>query len=512
MPYLPQEFLYQLISKLESRQKKEFANTLKSGTRNKTNYQTLFEELCDLDKYDEVKLKHRLNKSMTDEVIAVVKNKLTEKLLDYLRYTNEETASKKLHKLLDYMEVLFKKQMYHEVVFYCEKVKKEAWQNDFHTIVIEANRWKGFCLPYTQRENYLEAREEIRKEILKSHNMISLTYTASDYYHQVVGKIQEHFNFRNEKFRNDMSQMMENPLFSVDASSKEYSFMPAAYLAMTKHFLYKIQGDYEAAFEQERIVWNRIKDDFNFHYKNKRAETMGTVVNYMEALSKTKHTDAFIEHMAFMEKLLAKEEKANHQLETALRIYQLNHLAKLKGEVLTEEEIEPFQRIYDSGIANQFVEYKRIFECYLANAYFLVREYEKARDLMVIAQKEYTRTEVRSDNYEYSRINQILYEGTRIISLGVTNDDIPGFQTLVSPYYDLIRHKPKEDDYRVERALIDFFRSLKQNMEHEKVLKKISVLEKELDTIFSEDLGYLKLIRGDFDYPVMIKRWREYLG
>ena len=513
MAYISQDFLYQLIHKLEPRQKKDFAKTLRANHRtgDKTNYQVLFEALVGIDKYDELKLKHRLNKSMTDETIAVVKNKLTEKLLNYLRDTSEETPIKKLHKLLDYIEVLFKKQMYNDVVFFCERIKKEAWEADFHTIIIEANRWKGFSLQYIERENYLLVRQELNKETQRSLDMISLTNTTAEYYHMVMAKIHQHFNFRNRDFREYMAKMMENPLFALDAADEKYSFLPACYLAMTKHFLYKIKGDYETAFQQESIVWNRVIKDFNFRYKNKREETLASVANYLEALSKTDHTEAFVNHMAFIEKLLAKEEKGNNQLRSTLIIYQLNHLAKTKGGKLTKHDIEPFEQHYKSGMLDQFIEYKRVFECYLANAHFLLGDYEKARDLMVIAQSEYSRNEIRPDLYEYARINQILYEGTRIISRGVKNEDIPSFLKLVNSYHDHIRHKDADDDYRLEAALTNFFRSLKQNMQNKDILKRINLLERELDAIFSQEQGFLKLIRADFDYPLMIKKWKDYL-
>jgi hypothetical protein len=341
--------------------------------------------------------------------------------------------------------------------------------------------------------------------------MISLTYNVGDYYHQVMGKVQQHFNLRNQGFRDYMAQMKQNPLFALDASNEEYSFMPACYLAMTKHFLYKMDGDSEMAFQQESIVWNRVSKEFDFHYKNKRPETIGAIINYLEALSKTEHTDALVKHMAFIETLLANREKGNYQLEAALRLNQLNYLVKSKGKALTWKDIHPFEKIYESGIAEQFIDFKRLYEFYLANAYFFLRDYSKALDYMLDIEKEHNRAEVRSEQYEYARINHLVYAGTLVISRGVTNDDIPGFQNLVYSYSEHIRHKPVEDDYRFESALTDFFRSLKQNIEHADVLQNIDVLEKRLDEIFSEQTGYMKLIRTDFDYPLLIERWKEYL-
>jgi tetratricopeptide (TPR) repeat protein len=286
--------------------------------------------------------------------------------------------------------------------------------------------------------------------------------------------------------------------------------MPACYLGMARHLLYKMEGEYERAFQEERIVWDRINDAFDFHYKNRRAETIGAVVNYLEALSKTEHTGLFLKHMAYIERLLADKEKDNHQLETALRINQLNHLVKSRGEALTREDIIPFEKIHASGIADQFVDFKRLFEAYLANAFFIIRDYQKAIDYIHIVQEEYKRGEVRSDNYEHSRINEIVYRGTLALSHGMNNDDIPYLHSLANSYHDIIRHKSSKDDYRFEFALTDFFRFLKQNMSSVEVLDKIDTLEKRLDQIFKEPTGYLKLIRFDFDYPIMIKRWREY--
>jgi len=513
MAYTPQDFLFQLVNSLDPKQKKDFLGKLKqtSGARGKSNYQVLFEEMSLMSQYDELKIKLRLERYMTVEVLSVVKNKLTERLLDYLRETTEETTLARLHKWLDYIEILFNKQMYREVDLYCEKVKKEAWQGDFHTIVIEANRWKGFVIQFTVRENIMGVLQALRADTQRSLDMIALSLPAGDFYRKVMGKIQQHFNLRNRIYTSELLALKNDPMFELDASNENYSFLPACYIAMAKHFIYLAEGDMEKAFEQESMVWKRINTDFQFYYKNKKAETQGAILNYMEAVSKTNHTDLFQKHMAFTEKLLAKEEKGNIHLELVTKIYQLYMLAKTKKEKLTPKDIAPFEQLLKSGTADQFTEFKHLIESYLANAFFLMRDYEQAKEYVMAIQKDYTRTEVRGDNYEYSRISYIVYEAARIISRGLKNDDIPGLQMLIKPYYDHIRNKPEADDYRFEFALVNFFKSLKQNMDKAKTLKKIDELEKELDTIFSERTGYLQIIRANFDYPYLLNRWRAYL-
>ena len=509
--YVSHDSLFHLVNNLGPKEKKGFLKELQrtSGVNGKTNNQRLFELLSVTEQYDEAKVKHKLKKYMTDEVFSVVKNKLNERLLEYLR-TNSQTIHKKLHTWLEYAEVLISRQLYSEAAVYCEKVKKEAWQYGYLYLITQANYLKGGILQFIDDRNIETVVKEFLDEARKNGELTKVNMQIGAYYQEVGFLVHQSSNIRNEEFNRKISGLKKDECFALDATDESYPFYTSCYLAMAKNMVYKFSGRFEEAYLQEKIVWDRLNADWKFHYKNKPNEIVSAIVNYMEALSTTKHVKEFRAHMDFAEDMLAKGMKGNPYLQSAVLLFRLYNLLSSKKEALTTTELSPFISFYKGVIINQYIDIKKQYELYLAKAFFYTGHYKTAQHYLVILINDYKRTEILFSYYEYALFMDLLNEVTMQFQIsfeGAVND-IP---KRAKKYHDHIRRRIS-DNYSFEGLFLKFFASITTDNNRHDILEKIDVLEKRLSVLLKNDVPYLRFMEINFDTQVILDRWRMYIG
>jgi hypothetical protein len=508
--YASQDALFQLINKLTPKERKDFLKELKqgSGANGKTNYQRLFELLSVMEHYDEAIVKLKLKKHMTDQVFSVVKNKLYERLLDYLK-ANLQTIHKKLHTWLEYVEVLIARQLYDEAAVYCEKVKKEAKQYGYLYLITQANYWKGGILQYINNEKFDVVVSEFLEEGRKNTELIRLNMKIGTFYQDVGFLVHQDANIRNEEFNQKILALKKDECFALDARDESYTFYMACYLAMGKNMIYKFTGEFEEAYLQEKIVWDLLKADWAFHYKTKPKEIVSATVNYMEALSTTEHVKEYREHMDFAEDLLAGDMKGNTYLQSAVMLFRLNDLVNTKKESITAADMAPFISFYKSATLSLYVDIKKHFELYIARAFFYMGDYKKAQHYLVILINDYKRTEILFSYYEYALFMDLLNEVTMQFQTSFESA-VKDMSGRAKHYHEHIRRRIK-DDYSFENLFLKFFASIDNDSSRQEVLAKIDKLEEWLSFLFSENTAYLRYMQINFDTKVILNRWRHHI-
>lgn len=511
--YAQHDSLFKLISSLTSQEKKDFLKELRgrSGIDTDTSYSSLFREICGADVYNEELLKHRLRKYVNRRSFAVTKNKLREKILDFLRNKENTSVAIKLHKWLDYIEILYARGLYQEANLYCERVKETALKNELRYLVVEVNRWKGFVLQHLETANFISLMRDIRNESLKTVELMGLILHSGDYYSEVMSYQYNNQAPRNKLFREQIKKLKENPLFQLKAENDEYPFYMACYLATAKNLIYKFCGEFEKAYQQEKVVWERITSDWSFNYTNRHQEVVGAAINYLEALSTLKDKRKFYAHIKFIETLLRNEERGNKYLGAMVMLFKLNDIILVKGEKLATSDLVTFENYYCTGDLNDYEHIKREYEISLAKALLLKRNYEKAKNYLLRMQQTQQVSGAGKEQYERSQLLSILCEFSLLISTSLSRERLTMFQRILKTYYDHIRRKPKEDDYRLELLFIKFFQKLKTGVSQKDMAHVLPPLEKDLKMLLTEKSVYIQFVNLEFNYLLLPKVWKEYL-
>jgi hypothetical protein len=507
--YTSSDSLFNLIKKLTKDEQKVILTKLRKGTY----LRRLFDLLSTVKTYDEKLVKERLKKYFDSSSFSVAKNTLREKILDILRKNGKESQIGKLHRLLDYIEILISKGLYEEAYIYCVKVKKEACESNLHYLVIEANRCIGNFLQYIEKDKFDIKNNELNTESNKAVQLLTNSFGIGWYYQQVMSLLHQNPNVRSNAFHEKIKLFKTHAYFNLNAADKEYPFYTACYLAMAKHFLYKFSGYFEEAFEQERIVWNLISTDWKSNYSNRHDETIGSVVNYMEALSKTNHIAEFRKQMDFAESLYKTTDSGNSILGGALMNFRLFDLIRAKEDNLKRNDIAPFKEYLVKGELDSIEHFKKQYEEYLCIALFFTEEYELAREYTIKTINDYHRSKVRPDFYDHARFYNLLFIFSSLLHKSF--DDLKEneeFKRNAKSYKHFINHKPVDEDYSLEKAFISFYCSITSDTTSDKILVGINELEKRISNLLEQESVYLKFVAANVDVKLYLRQWRKYVG
>jgi len=163
--------LHLIIKSLTKSEKRHFKMVVSGGSKLENNYTILFDAIDAQEEYDEVKLSRKLKKHPFSQQISRTKYLLYEQILKVLRQLyNTRSEQTKLHILLNSVEVLFHKTLYHQAYEVLKRAKKTAIAEELYGLQQEILEWEQQLLPYLQNHKTIRLAID---ELLKSHEHVS---------------------------------------------------------------------------------------------------------------------------------------------------------------------------------------------------------------------------------------------------------------------------------------------------------------------------------------------------
>lgn len=504
--------LFRLVKTMTEREQKEFREMLERnpGGDGSSSYQRLYEQLISADFYREKEIKERLKKYIAAKSFPVIKNHLREKVLDFLRKKAPLSGGRIFHELLDEIEVLYNRGLYEEAWVLCDKAIQEAERHAHLHFILEVNRWRTFIAQRIIFKDLKAELDTIRKQSMETLHRMELIYQIGSYYLDIQSHLAQHLNIRNKHFCRQIQQWMQHPYFKLSLNDKRLGFYGKCYLAMAKNMLYKVSGEFEKSYEMERVVWRTLQSDWPFYYQHKKQESIAAMCNYLDALSKTNRSAEMKAHLDFISGILSKD-RTNIYIEAYYMVFKLDYLVRSKNNSLTANDLVEFEQYYLKLQQLPFLDILRTFEGYLASAYYYLKNYEKATFIERKTIDSFQRTDIRPDQFENAKFSYFVFYFTHLISKRWEAKEVTGFISQINSYYECIRKKPVDDDYRLELLLVSFFRKFTLNSTKKEILKHLHTLEPKLKKLFTRPNPYLALIAIYFDEEEWIACCKKYL-
>ncbi len=509
---LKNDSLFRLIQSMSPKEQNEFLKHLQSHTGSNTpgSYQQLFKKLCSILEYNERKVKADLKNSISGTSFPVIKNNLFEKVLNFLNSKEALSGSRYLHQLLDELEVLYKRGLFLEAKMTCDKIIAEAYHQDYRHFIFEANRWRTFIAQRTTYKNIQQELNQIIQHSICNVQEMEQSLKIAAYYFEVMGSLLQYLNLRNSAFQKQIRVWMAHPYFKIPLADARLGFYTSCYLAMTKSVLYKLNGNFELSYKMEKIVWMKISKDWEFFFQYKRQECIASMCNYMEAISKTQHWNEYKKQLQFIEKILS-QKKGDDYMESYYMLYKFHYLLKNPTITLTKTNLKEFEAYYEKFKNLPFLDNLRYYEDFLSFAYYQIGNYARAIEIQRDIINGFERTDIRPDQYEAAKMAYFMYKFISQLLQRKKGEEMLGFVSEINSYYEHIRKKPKEDDYRVETILVKLFRKFCTSATNKSMGDILDSTEKELNNLLAKPSPYLKLSCNNFDYKEWITRCKSHL-
>jgi hypothetical protein len=500
--HLTNESLFRIIKSLSPEDERGLEKQLKKKGA-KTQIFILYKTIAPLSEYNEASVREILKRKIPKQSFAVVKNALTEQILLYLR-SQQKNMNAHLREWLDFAYVLLTKNLFEEAAIYCDKVKKEAWRYGQLYFIIEANYRKTSILQYVQKDNFQNVIDELIKESIGIIELVGLTFKAARYYYNIASLVHDEDNVRSKTFMEAINILRKNELFDIDASDKKYPFYMSSYLAMAKNCIYRYSGEFENAYQQEKIIWDRLREDWEFFCANIPKEVASSVVNYTMALSATEHKDELQKHFEFVGGLIQTTFKDNEYLASFLQMVHLQQLL-LHKEGIKYSDLLCYIDFHESKHLDPYLDLKKNYEFYLARAFFYTGHYKQAEEYLGLLLNNYKSTLIRSGMREYALFMDLINGFTIYLNVSFETMKL-NIESTTKVYNEHIR-RIKDYDYSFERMFIKFFNSIKNDSSRKDVLLAIEKLQAELAELNPCNSVYLYTMFENFDVEFILQKW-----
>ncbi len=253
--------LIKSLSKTEKRHFKLYVGKHQVGSQN--NYLKLFEIVDKQSTYDEVAVKKKLKGSPIAKRLAVEKSYLYNLILRSLRvYHGGKSKELEVLELLEYINILFARQLYDQCYQHIKKAKKIAEENDLFHILAQILDWEEVVLITIEPTDYFIQNDRIRSEkaevLEKLKNMDDYIALRDDFYkpHILKGMI------RKDEEELVYDELFETPLLQDDSTALTTRARFYFYDLHARY--YRGKGDFARFLEYRERLVSIIRKDENY--------------------------------------------------------------------------------------------------------------------------------------------------------------------------------------------------------------------------------------------------------
>ena len=266
----PSEDLFLLIKSLSAEEKRYFTIFSRQFKRNEpTLYLELFEAITRLDTYDEQALREVFSSRLSPNKFAVAKHYLYNNILKALTgFHNQKGAIKKVRQELDFMDILFSRELYAQCRSHLKKIENLMQDIDNPLLWLEVVDWK-FKLG---RINFFsDITEDEFEKLIDEHHFIKEKVNHFLEYQKLNNRFfyllcQEGFVRASSDFKRDSDAILELPPF---ANSELADSIPSKTLYYnTWGIFHYLKGDFEKSYWHYKQLFQIINSNTNMVYDN----------------------------------------------------------------------------------------------------------------------------------------------------------------------------------------------------------------------------------------------------
>lgn len=309
--------LFDLIKSLDRTEKAYFKKFGYKSDKNSL-YLQLFDAIDKQKEYDEKKLLKKFRGKSIARQFSASKNYLYGLVLNSMcEYDAQKNISIKATQYVREIEALRKRNLTEQATKKIEAALKFAYDNDLYEYIVVFLNVKLNMLPFRLDTN--STRMEVVRDIKQAIDLQKDVLNYSDLYSQTqLLEAEIGLKVRNEEERLACKKLLQNPLLQNEEDA--LSFLGKYYFHNVQQQVYRILGDYEAAYQHIK----RIVELFDLHSKYKQLKPSHYAVA-LEALLiarfSTKREDKIHSTLALLEQEMEKEyghlkieERANRKL------------------------------------------------------------------------------------------------------------------------------------------------------------------------------------------------------
>ncbi len=191
--------LFSLIKSLTKAEKRHFSIYSKRNSVDKEmKFLALFQELDMQGEYDENRLLKKIPQ-ITKHQLSNLKAHLYDQLLVSLRLLNRKEGSIKLHEIIDFAMVLYKKGLYHQSLSQLTKAKEKAQTLKQEIILLEIIEFEKLIESNHITRSHETRSEELTKMAGQTRNLLITESEWSDFSIQLYGLYLKIGHVRNER-------------------------------------------------------------------------------------------------------------------------------------------------------------------------------------------------------------------------------------------------------------------------------------------------------------------------
>lgn len=474
---MPKQLTYQLFSLIKSLTKAEKRHFSIYAKRNSTDkemkFLALFQELDTQNEYDENRLLKKLPQ-ITKTQLSNLKSHLYDQILVSLRLLNRKDDDIKLHEVIDFAKVLYKKGLYRQSLNQLSKAKEKALELKQEIVLLEIIEFEKLIESNHITRSHETRSEELTKMATQTRNLLVCESEWSDFSIQLYGLYLKIGHVRNERDYEQVKIFFKSGL--PKSKSDNIGFYGCLYKYQSYVWYNFIIQKFDKCYYYS-LKWIELFEN-NPRFKSIEPSLyMKGLHNVISALFFCYDPNRFDKYQSVLIDFVAKNE-SQFSLKTKTQAFLFTETAQLNHLFLNAE----FERglIYLPGLENQIADYSNYIDEHRKMVFYYKMACVKFGAADFKGSIKYLNEIINSKSINLKEDLQCF---ARILSLiahyELGDNDLIDYQ-IRSTYRFLLKMK---DVQQVQREILNFLKN-SVNMDRKDLTIEFKNLKNRLEKIF----------------------------
>ena len=491
------DMIFRLVKSLNPKEGADFRRSLSvyDVVKGKNNFLTLFDLLNGLTEYEEPLLRKKLPKTFKQSNLSSLKTQLKSKLMDFL-IAHHTSDFQLIHRRLEEVEVLFTRGFYPEASIAVEEAKEVINQKKLRTYLFIATYFESCLVNYMGEKNVLDTVKNIAALNARVADELSLTYRLGSYLTRVIVLQTKGMIWRTKEDEKELKALLKHLTNEFDVPGitiNQKILIHTSLLRLLASAMY-----YDEAFEHASLLHEMI---FEIYDDFKHSDTDKFFSHITDIIGCALHAKRIEEGTLWLKDL----EKGLKELSPSAMYTEFYEVLKYQLASFSKKPLETenaFKQLltYYSTLGSYHASVQKEGQLTIALAYFKKKEYREADYYFYQMIEPAQSSEFFMEEYDFIRVLRLVTLYEQLFLPEPKKLSFESYRLQVNTVYQRIRKKPKDEDYRLEKIMLEFLRNVTGQTTKSVRKQMLLDMQSKLILLFKESPLYVKQISGYFNF------------